>query len=454
MAMTRRTFVAAAAAGAVAGPAVVRAAEAPHHVVVIGAGAAGLAAARELLRLRRQVTVLEARERIGGRAHTDTSLGLPFDAGAAYIHWAEDNPWLRYARESGASLVVDRWTPGAVRVFDRGAAVPAERAARRRASFGSLSRLTEDRAASGEDASFAELSAGDAELRLAAGGLTRLALGEDPERVSVADYVRLASGTDYLVEEGYGHLVARYNGAVPVRLGTAATAVHWDGAGVVVDTAGGSVRADAAVVTVPVGVLQGGTLAFKPGLPAATCEAIDGLAMGALTKIALRLQGNRFGFADGMDLFDIGDADNPVDLELWSFRRDLVVAHLGGDGARALCEAGEPAAVAFALDKLTAIVGGRPTRLRAGASGGLVDGSPGPRQLFARAAGPCGGAGGARSAGRWPPDLRRRGDRRARGDDRRRRDACGHACGADHRPGQVRLMNVDGGLRTLYRQRP
>ena len=85
------------AAGFAGGLAPVRAAE--PDVIVIGAGAAGIAAARQLQAAGRPTIVLEARGRLGGRTFTDSSLGPSYDAGAMFIHWAERNPWTQIARE-------------------------------------------------------------------------------------------------------------------------------------------------------------------------------------------------------------------------------------------------------------------------------------------------------------------------------------------------------------------
>ena len=79
-----------------------RARAADVDVVVIGAGAAGLAAARTLLDAGRTVTVLEARDRIGGRAHTDNeTFGVPYDRGCHWLHSAGQNPWVGYAKRNG-----------------------------------------------------------------------------------------------------------------------------------------------------------------------------------------------------------------------------------------------------------------------------------------------------------------------------------------------------------------
>ena len=105
-----------AASFAVAGRA---AAATDADVVVIGAGAAGIAAAHALRAAGRQAVVLEARGRTGGRAFTDASLGAAYDAGAMFIHWAERNPWVQIARDLGIATPAESWGSG-FRVFADG----------------------------------------------------------------------------------------------------------------------------------------------------------------------------------------------------------------------------------------------------------------------------------------------------------------------------------------------
>ena len=325
-------------------------------VAVVGAGAAGLAAARQLRQAGRSFVVLEARARIGGRAYTDTSLGAPFDAGAQYIHWAERNPWKRIADELGVPLQEDAWSDPPL-VYVNGARLNEAERARRRGGFNRIwSALTLGSAA---DQSFADaVRDAPAEVVAAAGGVTQFSLGEDPERVSIADYQELWSGDDYLVPSGYGTLVARYGAEIPVRLSTPATAIRWHGTGVEIETPSGTLRAGAAIVTVPVGVLKAGGIRFSPELPDGVQGALDGLGMGAYTKIALRLDRARVGPLDATDYFEVLDGGRATSFEFWPFGRDLAIALLGGDHGRRMCEAGEPAAVDFVTERLAAMLGG------------------------------------------------------------------------------------------------
>ena len=81
----------------------------PYDVIIVGAGAAGIAAARRLHDAGRQVLVLEARSRIGGRAWTMSAGGFPLDLGCGWLHSADRNPWSEIARDLG--LAIDKTPP-------------------------------------------------------------------------------------------------------------------------------------------------------------------------------------------------------------------------------------------------------------------------------------------------------------------------------------------------------
>ena len=352
MRISRRGFLAGAATFGIAGRAF---AAAEVDVAIVGAGAAGLAAAKELRKAGRSFVVLEARARIGGRAYTDDTLGIPFDAGAQYIHWAERNPWKKIADELKVPLEEDA-SGGIPVVFANGVRMPDDERARRRSAFSRISQALEGGVSA--DRSFAEAVKGASpEIVGAAGGITQFALGEDPERVSIADYDQLWAGDDYVVPGGYGALVTRWGADVPVRLSTPVSAIRWGGRGVVLETAAGSLTAGAAIVTVPIGVLKAGGIRFAPELPAPLQDALDGLGMGAYTKLALKIDRARVEPLEATDYIELVDG-SAVSFEFWPFGRDLCLVMLGGDHARKLCEAGEGAAIDFATARLAGMVGG------------------------------------------------------------------------------------------------
>ena len=353
---SRRTFLSAAAALALPRALHARSAVFDADVAIVGAGAAGLAAARECARLGRTFALLEARGRIGGRVFTDASLGDPFDAGAVYIHWAASNPWAEVAHDLEVATVPDDGRRGGLLLYENG--VRIERSPRRGAAFRRVGELFDRLDPDAPDASIADLAAAEGEdVALAAASMTRMSLGEDPQRVSAQDYARLDDGADLLLPGGYGTLVARYGAGLPVRTGVRVTRIDTGGPGVALETPQGRLRTRAAVVTVSAGVLASGAIAFAPALPLATQEAIAGIGMGVLTKIALRFGPDHLGIGDGDDLFDSDGAGRVLDFECWGFGRDLVVAHLGGDYARQVLALGREGAIGHALDRFVAIAG-------------------------------------------------------------------------------------------------
>jgi monoamine oxidase len=344
------------AQGGVGAPAVLRGdLVVERDVAILGAGAAGLAAAAECARLGLSYLCIEARARVGGRVFTDESLGAPFDAGALFLHWAERNPWRAEAGRLGVALVDE--PAGSFRVVTAQETSP-EQGQRRRGQFRRLSTLLEG--AGVPDLSVAEIAAREG-LSEAASGLTRMALGEEPGRVSARDYARLWSGDDLVAPEGFGRLVAACARGLDVRTGVAALGVAWDGAGVSIETTRGTLRARVAIVTLPVGVLKAGAVAFRPELPAATLRALDGLEMGVLSKIALAFDGERFGMSGPADIV-LAQGETLIDFDCWAFERPLVVGYVGGDAAREMARLGPDGAVASALDAFALAVGGEARR--------------------------------------------------------------------------------------------
>jgi monoamine oxidase len=283
-------------------------------------------------------------------------LGAIYDAGALYIHWSEKNPWRDIARELGFATQSDR--DDRFQSFDHGRSLPESDRRRRRQIFETLSQQVDAEPATVPDVSLVERTVQlGPEVVAAAGTLARMALGEEPERVSALDYARLWSGDDLLVPDGYGTLVRRYGEALPVRLNTPVSALDWEGAGVRVATPEGTIAARSAIITVPVGVLQQDLIRFHPALPESTQAGINGLAMGALTTIALRFDGEQFGIRPATDLFEAEGERTLFDFECWPFDRNLVITYVGGDHARDIVRLDETDAVALALESFETVVG-------------------------------------------------------------------------------------------------
>jgi len=288
---------------------------------------------------------------------TDTGFGVPVDGGATFIHYSDKNPWTAIAAELGVATDHGNWRRGGYRAYRDGVAEPEDVELARRQGRNQLWELT-DSIDFDHDLSFAALVAkAPAGVQQAAYSMSRGAIGEEPERVSVADYIRLYDGGNLVVPQGYGTLVARFGEGVPVKLGVAATAIDWSGQGVKVATSSGEIRARAAIITVPLGVLKAERIGFTPALPREMLTALDGLAMGALSKMILKFEGTRLDATPDMHLIETGGAEPGMSFEMWPFGQDVVVAWYGADYARRINDLPEEEAVRHMLARLVRIVG-------------------------------------------------------------------------------------------------
>jgi monoamine oxidase len=327
-------------------------------VLIVGAGAAGISAAHEVRKLGLSFHLIEARDRIGGRAFTDASLGASFDAGAEIIHFAEANPWVEIARELGVELDLSGGRMGGWQVFSGGKPLGMLERGRRWQAFREMEARMAAVERAGVDMSLADAVADlEPDQRAIARSGLLLVLGEDGERISVLDNQQLWNGADYTTRDGYGALVTAYGRDLPVTLSVRADIIRWGDGGVQAETSAGTIRARAAIVTVPVGVLNSGAIRFVPDLPPGTQGALAGIGMGALTKIALRLNGERFALNDSTTLMDGTRSDAMTMIEVLPDAKPLAVAICGGDFARGLGRAGEAAAIAHVTDVLAGMLG-------------------------------------------------------------------------------------------------
>lgn len=323
-------------------------------VVIVGAGAAGLAAAKVLRAAGRTVTVLEAMDRIGGRAWTrDTDFGVPFDIGCAWLHAGDRNPFMADAERLG-------WT---TRHHDMG--LDHLYFGTRKASAEELAAVTaadegiaEALAAGAPDDRLSSLLGQGGAMRASATYAGPMDFGKDADEISVADYNAAADlYPDYFTREGFGALIAAWGADVPVTLGAPVTAIDWSGKGVAVETPRGTVRGRAAIVTVSTGVLAFEDIRFSPALPEAHFEAVFDLPMGLLTKIPLEIHGDHLGLEPFDDLLIERHARHDLYFLCFPFDLPLMVGFVGGDFAWEIEAAGQEAAVDFVTGRLVDIFG-------------------------------------------------------------------------------------------------
>ncbi len=354
--ITRRTFLA-ASAGAMAAPSMVApAAPADIDVLIVGAGAAGIAAARRVLAAGRRCVVLEAAGRVGGRCVTDTSVfGVPFDRGAHWIWWPETNPLVRLAKQDfdiePASMRLN------LRVGRRNG-----RDAELEQLLGMLVRANRaiDEATRGKS----DMSCADAlprdlrEWRPTVEFLLGPHLcGKDLREVSAQDFAKaIERDRAAFCRQGYGALLARLASGLPIRLSTPATRIEWKDR-VEVETEKGRLSARAAIITASTDALLSGELKFVPELPKRHLDALGHLRLGSYDHIALELPDNPLGLDRDEPVFEKSEGSRTAALLANIGGTSIAIVSVGGSFGRDLSGQGQQAMIDFAVDWLAGLYG-------------------------------------------------------------------------------------------------
>lgn len=340
-------------------------------VIVIGAGAAGLAAARDLSHAGRQVVVVEARDRIGGRVHTLHERGapLPIELGAEFVHGeAEDTFTIiraarlivdelpddhRWSRRGRLDHIPDFW--GLVNRVRRDMARRLRRSPRADLSFSEYlerAKLTSEQrqllvdfvqgyhAAYTDRISVRSIAAGDEETR-----------DESQNR-----QFRIVGGNDALMYWLQGGIDPECS---ELRLGTSVTRLVWKPGEVIVECrslsgeAVGPLRARAAVVTVPHAVLQSRTLRFEPAVPQVE-RAIEKLEAGQVFKAVLRFR-ERF-WDDELNFVHSRECAVPTWWTARPARAAVLTGWCGGPRADAILDESDATRIEQSLDSLSRVL--------------------------------------------------------------------------------------------------
>ncbi|QQO14825.1 FAD-dependent oxidoreductase [Bradyrhizobium diazoefficiens] len=360
MTITRRGFLSASAA--LAAMPVLRATAAPlprdADIVVIGAGVAGIAAARRIMATGRKVVVVEAASQIGGRCITDTTtFDTPFDRGARWMHNPETNPMIRLARGAGLD-VVQAPAGQKMRIGRRNA-----RAGETEEFLAALVRANRaiDEAGRGKlDTSCASVLpkdlgdwAGAAEFMLGASFA-----GKDLKELSAIDKSRAQDRNAAIAcRQGLGTLITRLGEQAPVALSTPASRIVWSNRDVSVETPSGKIAARAAIITVSTNVLTSGAIKFGPDLPKRALDAASKLSLGSYDHIVLQLPGNPLGLTRDDILIEQSNSTRTALMYANIGGSSLCSIDVGGAFGRDLSEQGEKAMAAFAKEWITKLFG-------------------------------------------------------------------------------------------------
>ena len=362
MAMTRRQLLSASAAIAVAPALGGRAwgASLPREadVVVIGAGAAGIAAARRIQAANRRVIVVEATSQVGGRCLTDTAtFGVPFDRGARWLHNPDTNPMIRLARNAGLDLSAAPLGQK-IRIGQRNAR--AGETEEFLAALVHANRAIDDASRGKADMSCASVLPKDlgawaatAEFVLGAN-----AAGKDLRDISVMDKVRAQDRNAAIgCRQGLGVLIAKLGEQVPLALSMPASQIIWSGRDVAVETPAGKIAARAAIVTVSTNVLAAGNIKFTPEIPKRQLDSAAKLGLGSYDRIILQLQGNPLGLARDDLVIEQSNSTRTALLSANIGGSSLCAIDVAGSFGRDLSGQGDKVMVAFAVEWLTKLFG-------------------------------------------------------------------------------------------------
>jgi monoamine oxidase len=336
----------------------------PLHadVVIVGAGVAGLTAARKIAEAGLNAVLLEARDRVGGRIHTvrPTTTDLPVELGAEFIH-GRPPELLDLIREAGLTL------------FERGGEfVCFEDGKLGDCSFDDAFRILDDLPAA-PDMSFTEFLALKQFPEHMAARVKRYVEGfnaADANLIGTAALLKqqqaeeaIEGDRSFQIKEGYdrlpAHILDRFlAGGGKLHLNTAARRIDWKPGEVRVETSDPAmpqIRATRIVIALPLGVLQSGTVPISPN-PAAARDAISKMAMGTATRITLRFR-ERFWEVSAPNLsFLFAQEETPATW--WTATPDPSPAITGWiGGPRALCEQTGVALKDQALESLEKVFG-------------------------------------------------------------------------------------------------
>ena len=359
MAVDRRIFLAGSAALASAPALGAVAAAGETDVAIIGAGAAGIAAARRVAGAGRRFALIEASDRIGGRCFTETrSFGVPYDRGAHWLHMPDLNP-LAKLTPRGSGLDVYPAPPG-----------QKLRIARRNAREGEMedylaaivraNRAIQDAARGKADLSCGQALPKDlgdwrASVEFALGPF---GCGKNLDDVSAMDFARsVERDIDAFCRQGLGALVAKLAEGLPAQLRMPVLQMQSTRNSVEIETARGRINARAAIVTVSTGVLLADKIKFAPALPKRQIDALAKLSLGSYDHVALELANNPLQLRNDDLVFEKANGARTAALLANVSGTPLCMVEVGGKFGAELSQSGEAAMIAFATGWLVELFG-------------------------------------------------------------------------------------------------
>ena len=356
--VSRRSFIAGSAALASAPALGAVATSGETDVAIIGAGAAGIAAARKVAAGGKRFALIEASNQIGGRCITESrTFGVPFDRGARWIHMPDINPVAKLSARSGLDIYP---------------APPGQklRIGKRYAREGEMeeylstivraNRAIQEAARGKTDVACAKALPKDlGEWRPAVDFvLGPYGCGKNLDDVSAVDFARsLERDADAFCRQGFGALLAKLAAELPVQLDTPVTRIVSGRSAIEVTTARGVIYAKAAVITASTAVLTAGKIKFAPDFPKRQLDAAAKLPMGSYDHVAIELKGNPLQLANDDLVFDKAANARTAALLANVSGTPLCLVEVAGKLGRELSAQGDAAMFDFAQNWLAELYG-------------------------------------------------------------------------------------------------
>lgn len=323
-------------------------------VAIIGAGAAGIAAARTLEGSKLSVMILEARDRLGGRGHTIiTPNDIPFDLGCGWLHSADENNFVPIAEQLGFEIDKTR-PPWREQVYDKG--FSADERAEFTAALDAFYERAETAAQTGRDSAANKYLEPGNRWNPMIDAISTYVNGAELDQISILDMDAYEdTEINWRVRRGYGALIAAYGAPCRVSFNTQVTLIDHSGARIKIETSRGTITASKVIVTVPTNLIANESIRFHPALPQKV-EAAAHLPLGLADKTMLALDEPNDLPKDGsLRAATMRTAMGTYHLR--PFGQNCIEGFFGGRFARDLEDAGEGALIAASIEEIVAILG-------------------------------------------------------------------------------------------------
>lgn len=325
-------------------------------VAIIGAGAAGLGAARALASAGKSSVVLEAMSRSGGRAWTDTgTFGVPIDWGCHWMHSASINPMRQYADDLGIAYL-DHHVPG--RLAENGKILEEHETDEIMKALHTLYEVGLGAGNDGIDVPLSDVVDTSSIAYSLFESAVQAEWGFAPAQVSTLDAARYKdTEQNWAVTGGYGALVQKVAAGIPVSLNTAVTQVILQGDGVRVETSQGPIDASTVIVAVSTNVLARGLIDFQPGLPDWKLAAAAAVPLGSDNKVVFQIDTRKVGIDEHCSVRIPYPGAPWFNIQMRPFGRDIASIYMGGPQCAELEAAGKDAQIASGIEAMKAAFG-------------------------------------------------------------------------------------------------